>query len=845
MEKDKLIPKRQTGGEIPYKFDKPLKLEEIPTQNKIHVINNYSPRYDYIVEGDKVYYAKKGKNFWVDISDNDKARANLYNFLGDRYDFRGYEDGEKDIWNQIKQGTFNYRQYREQRNRPQEPQPIDTIPAQPTPVQPTVPTQERLVTVRVGTAGGGFTNIQVPEYMTSKGQIGLYDVKPEYLSQAYQIAREQQPERYADPINNAGNWLPFIILTGGRGLENMGYRFISPLVEKMAQKASGLGESIASGTGRLASNVSSRVAPVLSNLTKGASNFLSKVPQSVSNLLYSTPARQALTKATIGTTTASTAVSAIAPYLRVEEPQSDYEYLWNTLIDEGPGEVYGQVKNGLTRRAALNDPDYVDPVTNFNTQPVDTTSMYGIRPLSVVGDTIPVARTSNRFQINLPDGQQYILPESILPGDYQFSTRNRGDFTPLNTEGAIITSMHRFFPYESRQQVSDRGVRFQNYIGIDRNGKLKAGPVEIFGPGDMMAGTIANEIVSIDTDENGNVVGQRQTKNRDKFYPTFTYIDEGTGQEKHTTTSTALNFLMSPNNPNSANMYGSVYGGRVLIKAGDELRLVSGSVNDINREFEAMKERNGVRSATFYTLDNGTYAKGIRTYNQRITANDLREYDRVNTTGGSFMYIRSRVPHRDTFRSDTIPTPNIRTVDSESYKRGHGLVNEQKGIVLHHTGFMDDPSLAQVTDLLTTPQRPNTKYQGNSAHVIIGEDGSRRVLATPDKVTFHAGSSRHNGRMNVNDFMIGIEFQGDTNKRDLTPQQIASAVEYMEPFIREHNIRLEDIVTHEQIRDAYNEYARLNNQPGAPHKPDINQRNYMRIITELLKRVYYKKVNNN
>ena len=34
------ILKRQTGGEIPVKFDRPLKLEEIPTQNKIHVINN-------------------------------------------------------------------------------------------------------------------------------------------------------------------------------------------------------------------------------------------------------------------------------------------------------------------------------------------------------------------------------------------------------------------------------------------------------------------------------------------------------------------------------------------------------------------------------------------------------------------------------------------------------------------------------------------------------------------------------------------------------------------------------------------------------------------------------------
>ena len=57
MRKDKPILKRQTGGDIPVKFDRPLKLEEIPTQNKIHVINNYSPKYDYIVERDKIYYA--------------------------------------------------------------------------------------------------------------------------------------------------------------------------------------------------------------------------------------------------------------------------------------------------------------------------------------------------------------------------------------------------------------------------------------------------------------------------------------------------------------------------------------------------------------------------------------------------------------------------------------------------------------------------------------------------------------------------------------------------------------------------------------------------------------------
>lgn len=71
-----------------------------------------------------------------------------------------------------------------------------------------------------------------------------------------------------------------------------------------------------------------------------------------------------------------------------------------------------------------------------------------------------------------------------------------------------------------------------------------------------------------------------------------------------------------------------------------------------------------------------------------------------------------------------------------------------------------------LTGVLNHLTNPRTEA---SAHVVIGFDGTRKVLATPDEVTFHAGQSVHNGRENVNDFMIGIEFQGDTNRRDLTP----------------------------------------------------------------------------
>lgn len=682
QKKPKLAPKHRP------KRDNTLSLKQIPTKNRVNVIDNFSQYSDFVIEGDKLYRSDKGKSRWKELK-NDRLQYLILKFLKNNYDFKGYQDNEREVYRQLS-------------NR-YDPTPYST---------------ERYA----------------KDLMAKKAK----QTKLEETGSETTQVKQTKPK------------------------------------PKLAKK--------------------SQVRPVTNPFT------FSVNPQS----------------------------------LKVSNPSSDIGYIWNDLLSGKIRDVYQTIKNGLARKKMMKDPDYVDPTTSFSTkQTNDTTSRYGIRPLSIVGDTIPVTKTSNRFQINLPDGKQYILPESILPGDYQFATRNRGEFTPINTEGAIVTSMQQFYPYDKRQLVSDRGVHFKNYIGIDRNGNLKAGPAEAFGPGDMMAGTFANEIVSIDTDEKGNVVGSRQKKNTSKIYPNFTYIDDS-GQERHTTNSTALNFLMDPNNPNSANMYGSVYGGRVLIKAGNELRLVSGSVNDINREFEAMKQRNGVRSATFYALDNGTYAKGIRTYDQRITARDLREYDRVNSTGGSFLYITNRTPQQSTFRSDTVWTPNVRTVNDESYKKGHGLVNERKGIVLHHTGFMDDPSLSRVTGWLTRPG-------GESAHVIIGEDGTRKVLARPDQVTFHGGHSMWNNRANVNDFMLGIEFQGDTNKKDLTPQQIQSAVEYMAPIIRENNIRLEDITTHQQVRDLYNDYVSRNGGERAPNKPDINQANYERVISALLDQVYYTK----
>lgn len=825
---------RQTGGEIPLKFDKPLKLEEIPTKNQIRVINNYSPNYDYIVEGDKMYYAVKGRNYWVDISDNDKARANLYNFLGTKYDFRGYDDDEKEIWNQIKQGTFNYQQYREGKNKPI-PVKQDTIPTQ----QPVKQQSQKLVTVRVGTAGGGFMNVQVPEYMTETTNNGspfpLPKVKLDYMGDVYRMAKEKHPERYSDPADNVLNWIPFAILTGGRGLENMGYRFISPLVNRMIQGASSVGSraitgisNLASNAGRAITNIGSKTMPAVSNLTRTAGNYLSKVPQAVSEFAYSTPARQALTKATVGATTVSTTVPVIAPYLKVDNP-GDLGYIWNNVLDGNMEEAREVFLNGLARKLEKNSENN-DPISSLNIQgDFGTESAYGIRPLSMTGDTItnfPSGNLNPNNFYNANKGRVYILPETLNSTDFTFGARNRGDNRELNTEAATITSLNPFLPY------GKHNTKFQNFIGIDQNGNLKVGDISNFGPGDQLAGTYANDIASFMKDQNGDFVLSQSKKNPAQDQPAYVLWDNGKLINKPE--GQAINILLFRGDK-KGQRYGSIAGGRVLVKVGNEVRLLSGSLKDIDAQFEDMKLRNHADHGTFFTLDNGSFNKAIRTTDQKITTKDLIGYDRLNAGGGgNFLYIASRNNPVPKFRSDTIPTPNIRTIDSESYKKGFPLVNEQKGVVLHHTAFMED----DLTGVLNHLTNPKTEA---SAHVVIGFDGTRKVLATPDKVTFHAGYSAHEGRQNVNDFMIGIEFQGDTNKKDLTPQQIESAIEYLEPIIRRNNIRLEDIVTHQNVRDLYNDYARKAGEREAPTKPDINQRNYNLILQALLRKVYYKK----
>ena len=682
--------------EMPEIIGKPsLKLEQIPTKNKIHIINDFDNIYNYIVEDDKIYYSRKGKDNLIDISENIQARKNLFNFLNDKYNFKGYDDREKEIYNLIQQDKYDFNTY----------------------------------------------GRETLKFTQKSSQVK----KPLSKRQVNPVKPSKQSNWFTNTIIGAAvAENPYVMMSAGWNQDKNGNWVIRSQTRKSSKKGP---------------------------------SFLE--------------------------------------FLKVKNP-GDVGAIWNKILEGDFSTAFNIAYNGVQR--AYEKKVGNDPVSNFQIpRQADTSTKYAIRPGTFTGDTI---KTFNQ-RIS---PQQYIIPESIDVNEYTFGYRNRGNYNPINTEAAAITAFGNFKPFGKH----DTG--FKTYIGIDKNGNLKVGDISQFSQGDYLSGTYSNEIASFMKDNKENIVMTKSLKNPLQNQPTYIIWDNGKLVKKPT--GQAINILVRKDDP-VGNQYGNVTGGRVLVRVGSELRLLSGSVKDIDRQFEEMKKRNKVNHGTFYTLDNGSFNRGLRTYNRVLTSKDLRKYDELNSSGGNFLYLQRKKAPIQAFKSDTIWTPNVRTVNDESYKKGHGLQNEQKGIVLHHTAFMDDNLQGVVNHL--------TRKGGESAHVIIGFDGTRKVLAKPNQVTFHAGQSVWNKRDNVNDFMIGIEFQGDTNKKDLTQEQIDSAVEYMAPIIRQNNIRLEDIVTHQQIRDMYNDYAKKTGGKTAPSKPDINYNNYVRIIEALKKKVYYEK----
>lgn len=99
-----------------------------------------------------------------------------------------------------------------------------------------------------------------------------------------------------------------------------------------------------------------------------------------------------------------------------------------------------------------------------------------------------------------------------------------------------------------------------------------------------------------------------------------------------------------------------------------------------------------------------------------------------------------------------------------------------KGIVFHHSYG----SLAGDISWITKYSRQAGKPV--SYHILIGKDGVRHQFVDFWKKAWHAGASTFKGRYGCNSFMLGVSFTGDTYKRELTDDELSSAVD----LVRQH-----------------------------------------------------------
>lgn len=287
---------------------------------------------------------------------------------------------------------------------------------------------------------------------------------------------------------------------------------------------------------------------------------------------------------------------------RIYTPKQKEETIW-----ERGKQLINLIGNGLSRKLQLF----------FDSEPEHTSKRKKVtknkRDSYTINDTTKI------------NSRRYRIPESINLTKHTFGYRNRGDYTPINSIAAPITAFSNF---KSKESISPNN---QNYIGIDSIGKFVFGKYSDIPNGSMISPTFKNTVTGFKTDSKGNVLFMESNSNGSRKSPILNAIVNGKSVNNR------LNFLA---NNNRTDEYGSIAGGRIIIQAGKEVRLVSGSIDNIRDEIEAMKSRNNVKTVNLYTLDNGTYHSGLRTFDKIFTRDDLLEYDAQNTGGGNFLYIK-------------------------------------------------------------------------------------------------------------------------------------------------------------------------------------------------------------
>jgi AmpD protein len=115
--------------------------------------------------------------------------------------------------------------------------------------------------------------------------------------------------------------------------------------------------------------------------------------------------------------------------------------------------------------------------------------------------------------------------------------------------------------------------------------------------------------------------------------------------------------------------------------------------------------------------------------------------------------------------------------------------HERLGVLFHHSAMGFDETIALMI-------RKESKV---SYHCLIGANGIRVRLVPDPEVAWHAGGSFFRGRTRCNDFLLGLAFAGDTYAAPLTPEQIASALEWLAPRWAARKWSMDWMVDHRQV----------------------------------------------
>jgi hypothetical protein len=461
--------------------------------------------------------------------------------------------------------------------------------------------------------------------------------------------------------------------------------------------------------------------------------------------------------------------------------------------------------NWLNRQQAIKNMDK-DPVSKIVVPDFDYAPMY------ITGDTIPDSQ------------RQYHLPESMDLNALKFGSRNRGDLTPIDTEAASITAFHPFVDSKSYFTETPNDPANSTYLGITPDGQIQVGGRKDFENKDVKISRVfSNKVVDFVKDQSGSIkkVPAGAKVNKNAFSPAVTVIDDSGKQVEG-----KLN-LVVPQGNNADEAFGVATGGRFIFKTPDgQTRLVSGSLKNIEEEFKRIKGKNPY--VTVVSLDNGSYSRGLRTKDQKLTAQDLRSYDNLNHGGGgNFAYL---LPGQQTSR----PLAKFAEFEKEATRRLQALYPGKKvSVGYQNTGLYDQTGGRDIQSQLAIQKQGNSQTPvslhnfGAAKDYVLYVDG-KPVNADKDKKVYKDvlwNAADKVGMYHLEDWdpaHISLAKEGQKTAFDELKSK------YPEIFNDPNFVKSLEFINKNKNNPAYQEYYELLNniQPftGAPRTTDFMKR---------------------